>query len=109
MIGISGVSLGAILRSQRYDYEEIAKGGLVLGLILAVISFLITLIFNDTIIAIVTEIPILGEGILSILTAFTSTVVTSLLSGLAVGVAMLLAMLIGALVYDLVVVIIKSK
>jgi len=104
IVGISGTTLGLVLRSKGRSYRNITRVAMVWGLFLGVISFIIGLISTTTIL----DAFLAGTFLAGLVSTVASSFVTALFLAIGVGIVAFVSLMIGALVWDLVDLIIKS-
>ena len=98
MIGISGNTLGLVLRAKNKSYREIGKVAVVFGLVMAFLSFIGTLIFGEAIL----DIAMTGSFLAGFVSTIASSFVLAIWVGLTFGIVGLISLYIGALIWDIV-------
>jgi len=95
IVGISGTSLGAILKAKGKSNADIGKVGLAYGLAIAIASFILTLAFGNST---VLESVLVGQWFTGIVETL-GLAMTSLVSGLVLGISAGISLYVGAFIY----------
>lgn len=98
MIGISGNTLGLVLRAKNKSYREISRVAIVFGLVMAILSFIGTLLFGEAILSI----AMTGNFLTGFVSAIASSFVLAFLVGISFGIVAFVSLFIGALIWDIV-------
>jgi len=108
MFGISGTALGAILKSKGYDYKDISIVGLIYGLVVLVLTLIlsgIVTLTTWTLSGTLANLSIVGEWVSELALG---TLALTIIGAVVIGIAGFISLIIGAVIFDAAEAVIKA-